>query len=100
MTEEGSKPGDAVERWLAQIGLDRYANAFADADIDLDVIGDLTDDDLKDLGVTLGDRKRLLRAIAALAERTEPEPAAEAAEDVARSAGADGGAASTHRHVL
>jgi class 3 adenylate cyclase/predicted ATPase len=86
MTEGSSKPKADVERWLAQIGLDRYAKAFADADIDLDVIGDLTDDDLKDLGVTLGDRKRLLRAIAALAERPEPEPAA---EDVARAAGAD-----------
>jgi SAM domain (Sterile alpha motif) len=39
MTEGSSKPKADVERWLAQIGLDRYAKAFADADLDLDVIG-------------------------------------------------------------
>jgi class 3 adenylate cyclase/predicted ATPase len=89
MTEEGSRRGDAVKRWLGQQGLDRYAQAFADADIDLDILGDLTDDDLKSLGVSLGDRKRLLRAIASLPEPPEPEPVAEAAKDVARAVGAD-----------
>jgi predicted ATPase/class 3 adenylate cyclase len=89
MTEGNSKPRGSVRSWLAQIGLDRYGTAFADADIDFDVLGDLTGDDLKDLGVSLGDRKRLLRAIAALAEPPEPEPAAEAAEDVGRTGGTD-----------
>jgi hypothetical protein len=67
MTGADSKRGGAIERWLAQLGLDRYAGAFADADVDVDILRDLSDDELKALGVTLGDRKRLLRAIAAFA---------------------------------
>jgi class 3 adenylate cyclase/tetratricopeptide (TPR) repeat protein len=57
-----------IQSWLAEQGLATYAEAFASNDIDLDVLPELTDADLKDLGVTsLGDRKRLLKAIASLA---------------------------------
>jgi SAM domain (Sterile alpha motif) len=55
-----------VARWLAEQGLGNYADAFADNGIDGDIMPDLTDADLKELGLNLGDRKRLLRAIAAL----------------------------------
>ncbi len=48
--------------WLRDLGLERYADAFRGSDIGLDVLPDLTDADLKELGVSLGDRKRLLRA--------------------------------------
>ena len=51
--------------WLKGLGLDRYSAVFAENDIDFDLLGQLTDDDLKDLGVTsFGNRKRLLAAIA------------------------------------
>jgi SAM domain (Sterile alpha motif) len=46
-------------------------NAFRENDIDAEVLGDLTDADLEKLGVTLGHRKRLLKAIASLGP-TEP----------------------------
>jgi class 3 adenylate cyclase/tetratricopeptide (TPR) repeat protein len=56
----------AIAEWLTSIGLSEYTQRFADNAIDLSVIGDLTEQDLKDLGVLLGHRRRLLRAIAEL----------------------------------
>ena len=64
-----------IEAWLRGLGLDRHAELFRANQIGLDVVPDLTDADLAALGVALGDRKRLLRAIAALREPA-PEPAA------------------------
>src|SRR5215813_9674726 len=56
-----------IRRWLVKQGFAKYAEAFARNDIGLDVLPELTDADLKDLGVaSLGDRKRLLKAIASL----------------------------------
>ena len=52
--------------WLGSLGLERYNAAFRENAIDTDVLRDLTDRDLEKLGVLLGDRRRLLRAIAAL----------------------------------
>src|SRR5580700_11167266 len=52
--------------WLAEIGLGRYDAVFASNEIDFDVIRSLTDADLRELGLALGDRKRLLRAVAKL----------------------------------
>ena len=52
--------------WLRSLGLGRYEVAFSDNSIDADVLPDLTDGDLAQLGVNLGDRKRLLKAIASL----------------------------------
>src|SRR5215831_5570222 len=74
-----------LSRWLDALSLGRYAAAFAENDIDLDVLPQLTDQDLKDLGVSLGHRRRLLAAAAALATDREaatgaiPFAAAEAA---------------------
>ena len=58
---------DATKKWLEEIGLGRYAAVFAEHDIERDVVPDLTDQDLKDLGMSLGHRKRLLRAVHAAA---------------------------------
>jgi len=69
-----------IAEWLASIGLSEYAQPFADNGIDLSVIRDLTEQDLKDLGVLLGHRRRILRAIAELdgvapaPTETAPEP--------------------------
>ena len=63
-----------IEGWLRGLGLERYVERFRANDIGLDVLGELTDADLATLGVSLGDRKRLLRAIAALRDAPAPEP--------------------------
>jgi hypothetical protein len=55
-----------IAEWLASIGLSEYAQRFADDAIDLSVLRDLTEQDLKDLGVLLGHRRKILRAIAEL----------------------------------
>ncbi|MGB8488612.1 MAG: adenylate/guanylate cyclase domain-containing protein [Xanthobacteraceae bacterium] len=69
-----------LAEWLKGLGLGQYADAFAENDIDFSLLEDLTDADLKELGVaSLGHRKRLLAAIAqqnatppAAAVHTEP----------------------------
>ena len=61
-----------LERWLTNLGLGRYAEAFAANGVDWDVLADLTEKDLESLGVLLGDRKRFLRAIAGLGGGAEP----------------------------
>ncbi|WP_171948081.1 ATP-binding protein [Bradyrhizobium erythrophlei] len=57
-----------IDGWLRGIGLAQYAEMFRANDIDIELLGRLTNDDLKDLGVaSLGHRKKLLEAIAGLA---------------------------------
>jgi class 3 adenylate cyclase len=69
-----------VGGWLRSLGLGRYEAAFRDNAIDADVLADITDGDLEKLGLPLGDRKRLLKAISGLvgapAAATKSEPAA------------------------
>src|SRR5260370_7221068 len=55
-----------IAEWLTSIGLEEYAQRFAENAIDLSVLRDLTEQDLKDLGVLLGHRRKILRAIAEL----------------------------------
>ena len=56
-----------IADWLRQIGLEQYAQRFAENDIDFSILNDLTDQDLEKLGVaSLGHRRRLSRAIATL----------------------------------
>jgi class 3 adenylate cyclase/tetratricopeptide (TPR) repeat protein len=62
-----------VREWLRGLGLGQYEQTFGDNKIDADVLADLTDGDLEKLGIPLGDRKRLLKAIAA---SVAPEPLA------------------------
>jgi hypothetical protein len=52
--------------WLRSLGLEQYEAAFHANAVDADVVRDLTDQDLQKLGILLGDRCKLLRAIAAL----------------------------------
>ena len=61
-----------VGEWLRSLGLSRYEEAFREAEIGPDVLPDLTDGDLAKLGVPLGDRKRLLKAIASFGLAAEP----------------------------
>ena len=53
--------------WLRNLGLGQYKSAFLENDIDSDVLPELTDGDFEKLGISLGDRKRLIRAIKATA---------------------------------
>jgi len=56
-----------VTSWLEELGLGQYADAFQENELDLDQLVDLSNEDLKDLGVTImGHRKKLFRAIEAL----------------------------------
>jgi class 3 adenylate cyclase len=56
-----------IAAWLRGLGLERYAPAFRDNDVDDEVLPELTSDDLISLGVTsVGHRRKLLAAIAAL----------------------------------
>ena len=57
-----------VGGWLRGLGLDQYEEQFRDNKIDADMLPRLTVDDLKDIGVSVvGDRRRLLDAIAVIA---------------------------------
>ena len=51
-----------VGGWLRSLGLGQYEALFRASEIDADILPELTDVDLKELGVPLGHRKRLLRA--------------------------------------
>ena len=55
-----------VADWLEKLGLSEYTQRFADNAIDLSVLPDLTDQDLEKIGVLLGHRRKILKAIAAL----------------------------------
>src|SRR6516164_4477310 len=77
----------STAEWLESIGLGEYAQRFAENAIDISILRDLTDLDLKELGVLLGHRRKMLRAIAELAEASssthpaiepKPEPFGEA----------------------
>ena len=72
-----------IAEWLASLGLSEYAQRFADNYIDASVLPDLTDQDLADLGVPLGHRRKMLRAIAEL-DRATLEPAEAATEPAPR----------------
>lgn len=55
-----------VTTWLAEIGLRHFAEKFVDAQIDFDTLPLLSDQDLRELGVPMGPRRKLLAAIDAL----------------------------------
>ena len=50
-----------ISDWLEKLGMSEYAQRFAENGIDLSVLPHLTDQDLKDLGVLLGHRRKMLR---------------------------------------
>jgi class 3 adenylate cyclase len=52
-----------IADWLKKLGMSEYAERFIENDIDMAVLPDLTDQHLKDLGVSLGHRLKMLRAI-------------------------------------
>ena len=64
-----------IDGWLRGIGLGQYAEMFRTNDIDIELLGRLTNDDLKDIGVvSFGHRKKLLEAIAELGRAPAAAP--------------------------
>ena len=83
--------GATVREWLAAEGPPQYGELFEQHRIGLDVLPDLTERDLQDLGIPLGDRKRILKAIQS---RGESNPA------VASAASSSGGGRDAERRQL
>ncbi|WP_024518601.1 adenylate/guanylate cyclase domain-containing protein [Bradyrhizobium sp. Tv2a-2] len=67
-----------IADWLEKLGMSEYAERFEAHHIDVSILPDLTDQDLEKLGVLLGDRRKMLRAIRELAQplRTSPQDSA------------------------
>src|SRR5208337_5591674 len=87
-----------VGGWLRSLGLGQYEANFRDNKIDADVLPQLTADDLKDIGVSaVGDRRRLLAAIAAL---SGPTPSANAPASSPKPALAEGFQISAERRPI
>jgi class 3 adenylate cyclase len=73
-----------IADWLEKLGMSEYAARFAENDIDVSVLRHLTDQDLRELGISLGHRRKMLAAIieitgtasaaAVPAPATEPKP--------------------------
>src|SRR6266508_667792 len=61
-----ARPTTDLAEWLGRHGLGQYVQTFAENNIEYSVLPDLTEDDLEKLGVSLGHRKKLLRAIEVL----------------------------------
>ena len=55
-----------VAKWLEALGLGKYVDVFVENDVDLRTLPALTEDDLKELGLSLGHRRALQKAIATL----------------------------------
>src|SRR5262249_11510685 len=52
-----------IADWLEKLGLSQYAQRFAEKDIDVEVLSELTENDFDRLGVAIGHRRKIMRAI-------------------------------------
>jgi class 3 adenylate cyclase len=79
--DAGKAAMQQIADWLKKLGMSEYVDRFAENGIDISVLRDLTDQDLKDIGVLLGHRRKILRAIGELSNAapltTEPAGATE-----------------------
>jgi hypothetical protein len=73
----GAAAMQQIADWLTKLGMSEYAERFAENGIDVSVLPHLTDQDLKDIGVLLGHRRKMLAAIGEFAGAAplKPEPA-------------------------
>src|ERR1700746_528035 len=69
-----------IAEWLEKLGMSEYAQRFVENRIDLSVLPELTDQHLKDLGIALADRLKMLRAIRELSNAAAPMPEPPAAQ--------------------
>ena len=63
-----------IADWLKKLGMSEYTQRFAEERVDFSVLAELTDQHLKDLGLPLGDRLKMLRAIHELADPIPASP--------------------------
>jgi class 3 adenylate cyclase/tetratricopeptide (TPR) repeat protein len=77
--DAGKAAMQQIADWLKQLGMSEYVQCFAENRIDFSVLPDLTDQDLEKLGVLLGDRRKMLRAISGLKAVDAPIAVATAA---------------------
>ena len=75
-----------IKDWLEKLGMPEYAERFADNDIDCSVLPLLTDQDLRELGVSLGHRRKMLASLAELTGGPTSAPASPAASRTEESA--------------
>ncbi len=75
--------GTAIAKWLTVNGLEHLAVVLQAHGIDLDILPEITAIELAEIGISLGDRKRLLRASATLGIPAAPAPIAELPQTVA-----------------
>jgi hypothetical protein len=61
-----------IADWLEKLGMSEYAQRFVENDVDVSVLPHLTDQDLKELGISLGHRRKMLAAIAELTGSAGP----------------------------
>ena len=78
-----------LQLWLEEIGLAQYADLFGKNDIDWEILPDLTEQDLAQLGVSLGHRKKLMKSIRACVSSQAPHQSDENRPPVAATAGAE-----------
>ena len=62
-----------IREWLEGLGLGKYAEAFAENDVEFEVLSELNDDDLSQLGLSLGHRRKFLKAVAELTAGAQHE---------------------------
>src|SRR5918995_1388850 len=60
-----------IASWLSRLGLDKYIETFIANEIDRDALRHLSDNDLKEMGLPIGPRRKILAAIAAQADVTD-----------------------------
>src|SRR5215471_10780173 len=78
-----------LQQWLEKIGLAQYADVFVRNDIDWELLPELNEQDLEELGVSLGHRKKLIKAISEVCSTSlQPSRRLVEAESPARTANA------------
>src|ERR1700745_4061684 len=78
---------DSLRATLSRLGLSDFYDVLAANDVDANLIDDLTEADLRDVGLTLGERKRFLRALAAQKTCSPPTGQSAVAAHTAETAG-------------
>ncbi len=63
-----------IADWLEKLGMSEYAERFAENDVDIEVLSELTDTDFDRLGVSIGHRRKILKALAAGGPRAAAAP--------------------------
>ncbi len=72
-TRGGDMTGD-IEQWLRRLDLEKYLDVFVENELRPSDLPDLNEGDLKELGIPLGPRKRILSAIQSISRDAAREP--------------------------